>query len=135
MSLSAATAPAPLPHPLVERLVITHGYSYADALSDLDGEPRDLLLFLPSHGKPHLETPDIAAVLPELVKSLNGTADRLSAAIAGPALELELRQQLQLALPALVVVRAGTPIGSVARMRDWDEYLARLSAVLGAATH
>jgi hydrogenase-1 operon protein HyaE len=38
----------------------------------------------------------------------------------------------------LVVVRRGEAIGSVARMRDWDEYLARLGAVLAApvpATH
>lgn len=130
MSLSAETAARPALHPLVERLVSAHGYAYANALDELAAEPRDLLLFLPSHGKPHLETPDIAAVLPDLVKALDGGAGGLSAAVAGPAVEAQLRQQMALALPALVVVRAGSPIGSLARMRDWDEYLARLGALL-----
>lgn len=146
MSHAASTAPqAPAAdparaalHPLVQRLLADGACPYLESLSEaatLDG--RDHLLFLPAHGKNHLETPDIAVVLPELVDALGGGA-QIGAAVAGPKLEAELRDTLSLALPALVVVRAGRPAGAVARMRDWDDYLARLGALLAApspATH
>ncbi|MFG1358562.1 thioredoxin domain-containing protein [Xanthobacter pseudotagetidis] len=125
-------------HPLVRRLIEDRGYALAetdDALAGLDG--RDHVLFLPAYGKAHLETPDIAVVLPELIAALGG-AERIGGAVAGPKLEAALRDRLQLAVPALVVVRRGEAIGSVARMRDWDDYLARLGAVLDTpapATH
>ncbi len=130
---TAPSAPAaPALHPLVQRLIDTNGYAYVEALDTVAATPRDLLLFLPAHGKAHLETPDIAVVLPELVKALDAGQDRLSGAVASPATEAALRQSLQLALPAIVVLRDGVAAGSIARMRDWDEYLARLGALLAA---
>jgi hydrogenase-1 operon protein HyaE len=125
-------------HPLVRRLIEDRGYAFVEtdeALAGLDGH--DHFLFLPAHGKAHLETPDMAVVLPELIAALGGAA-QIGGAVAGAKLEAMLRDRLQLAVPALVVVRRGEAIGSVARMRDWDEYLARLGAVLAApvpATH
>jgi hydrogenase-1 operon protein HyaE len=142
--MSALDIPAPPAsagaalHPLVRRLIEERNYPLVetgDALAGLD--PRDHFLFLPAHGKAHLETPDIAVVLPELIAALGGAA-QIGGAVAGAKLEAALRDKLQLAVPALVVVRRGDVIGSVARMRDWDEYLARLGAVLAApipATH
>ncbi|MPT23363.1 MAG: hydrogenase [Starkeya sp.] len=97
----------------------------------------DSLLFLPAHGKAHMETPDIAVVLPELVGAL-GESVAMAGAVAGPAYEKQLREQLGgIALPAIVVLRGGRPLGSLSRMRDWDEFLERLSAVLArpAASH
>ncbi|MEP9349790.1 hydrogenase [Xanthobacter sp. KR7-225] len=120
-------------HPLVRRLMAERGLPYLDSLDEaalLD--PRDHFLFLPAHGKTHLESPDIAAVLPELIAALGGPA-RIGGAVAGPKLEAALRERLQLALPALVVLRRGEPVGAVARMRDWDEYLARLGALIASA--
>lgn len=122
-------------HPLVGRLITDRGYGFLTETTDAEGlDARDHLLFLPAYGKAHLETPDIAAVLPELVKALGGE-ERVGGAIAGPKVEATLRDALSLALPALVVVRAGVPIGSVARMRDWDDYLARLNAILATPSN
>ncbi len=130
---SATPAPAaPALHPLVQRLIDANGYAYVEALDTVAATPRDLLLFLPAYGKAHLETPDIAVVLPELVKALDAGRGTLSGAVAAPATEAALRQSLQLALPAIVVLRDGVAVGSIARMRDWDEYLARLGALLAA---
>lgn len=130
------SAPAPAPtvdlHPLVQRLIDGNGYAYVEALDGIAATPRDLLLLLPAYGKAHLETPDIAVVLPELVKALDAGRGTLSGAVAAPATEAALRQSLQLALPAIVVLRDGAAVGSIARMRDWDEYLARLGALLAA---
>lgn len=125
-------------HPLVRRLLTERAYSYIEAPGDTARlDARDHLLFLPAHGKAHLESPDIAVVLPELVKALGGE-ETLGGAVAGPKAEAALRDAMSLALPAIVVVRGGAPVGAVSRMRDWDEYLERLGALLqapSAATH
>lgn len=116
-------------HPLVARLVDQRGFAYLDA-EDAGALPAgDALLFLPAHGKGHLETPDIAVVLPELVAALSVAGG----AVAGPDYEKHLRAELGgIALPAIVVMRDGRPAGSLSRMRDWDEFIERLSALIKA---
>lgn len=126
-------------HPLVARLTTALGYPYLDSEAEAAATlpAGDSLLFLPAHGKAHMETPDIAVVLPELVGAL-GVSATMGGAVAGPAYEKQLREQLGgIALPAIVVLRGGRPLGSLSRMRDWDEFLERLSAVLArpAASH
>lgn len=140
-------------HPLVARLTSAHGYPYLDSEEEAAAAlpAGDSLLFLPAHGKAHMETPDIAVVLPELVGALGAARDAASetdpairgamgGAVAGPAYEKLLREQLGgIALPAIVVCRGGRPLGSLSRMRDWDEFLERLTAILtrpvAAASH
>ncbi|MGR7994183.1 MULTISPECIES: hydrogenase [unclassified Xanthobacter] len=125
-------------HPLVRRLLTERAYAYVEAAEDAAAlDARDHLLLLPAHGKAHLESPDIAVVLPELVKALGGEA-QIGGAVAGPKAEAAFREALNLALPAIVVLRAGVPLGAISRMRDWDEYLDRLGALMDApstATH
>lgn len=125
-------------HPLVRRLLTERAYAYLEAAEDAATlDARDHLLLLPAHGKAHLESPDIAVVLPELVKALGGEA-QIGGAVAGPKAEAAFREALNLALPAIVVLRAGVPLGAISRMRDWDEYLDRLGALMDApstATH
>ena len=119
-------------HPLVARLTAALGFPYLDSEEEAVAAlpAGDSLLFLPAHGKAHMETPDIAVVLPELVGALGASA-ALSGAVAGPAYEKQLREQLGgIALPAIVVLRGGRPLGSLSRMRDWDEFLERLTAVI-----
>ncbi|MFG1346166.1 hydrogenase [Xanthobacter autotrophicus DSM 431] len=125
-------------HPLVRRLLTERAYPYLEEPEDAARlDAHDHLLFLPAHGKTHLESPDIAVVLPELVKALGGE-EALGGAVAGPKTEAALRDAMSLALPAIVVMRAGAPVGAISRMRDWDEYLERLGALLktpSATTH
>ncbi|MFG1296238.1 thioredoxin domain-containing protein [Xanthobacter variabilis] len=125
-------------HPLVRRLITERAYPYLDNAEDAAGlDGRDLFVLLPAHGKVHLESPDIAVVLPELVQALGGE-ERIGGAVAGPGAEASFREALNLALPAIVVLRGGVPLGAISRMRDWDEYLDRLGALIDApstATH
>ncbi|MDI4666002.1 hydrogenase [Xanthobacter autotrophicus] len=136
--MSEVAIPDPNLHPLVRRLVSERAWPYLEAPEDTARlDARDHFLFLPAHGKAHLESPDIAVVLPELVNALGGEA-AIGGAVAGPKTEAALRDALNLALPAIVVVRGGLPLGAISRMRDWDEYLERLGALLktpSAATH
>jgi hydrogenase-1 operon protein HyaE len=125
------TRPAPdALHPLVTRLIETQGYPWLDGETPGIGPAGVRLLFLPAHGRGHVETPDLAVVLPELVAAL-GTD---GGAVAGPACERQMREALGgIALPAIVVLRDGTPVGSLSRMRDWDEFLDRLAPLVAAA--
>ncbi|MFG1302414.1 hydrogenase [Xanthobacter sp. V3C-3] len=119
-------------HPLVRRLLVERAWPYLEAVDDAATlDARDHFLFLPAHGKAHLESPDIAVVLPELVSALGGEA-AIGGAVAGPKAEAALRESMSLALPAIVVLRAGQPVGAISRMRDWDEYLERLGALIRA---
>lgn len=117
-------------HPLVARLIEVQGYPWLDGETVGEGPAGVRLLFLPAHGRGHVETPDIAVVLPELAVAL-GTD---GGAVAGPACERQLREALGgIALPAIVVLRDGAPVGSLSRMRDWDEFLDRLAPLVAAA--
>jgi hydrogenase-1 operon protein HyaE len=123
------TAHPPL-HPLVGRLLTDHRLAMLDTAADLAGTEGPLLVFLPGYAKAHVETADVAVILPELLAAFGG---RLGAAVAGPALETELRAELGgIALPALVMVRHGRPAGAVSRVRDWRDYLDRIAALLDA---
>lgn len=76
-------------HPLVRRLITERAYPYLDNAEDAAGlDGRDLFVLLPAHGKVHLESPDIAVVLPELVQALgvrNASAAQLRVRALKPA--------------------------------------------------
>ncbi|MBO1328174.1 hypothetical protein OQ496_07480 [Acetobacter suratthaniensis] len=120
-----------------------------------------VLLFLPSHARTHLETPDIAAVLPDLVAlcaarmnagTANGISENganvkgssveracatvpVSGAIATATLEARLvRETGDLSLPALVLLHQGGVVGNIARMRDWGDYATRFATLLAPLT-
>lgn len=116
-------------YPIIRRLIDDHGM--ACLAPGMDGHPAgDWLLFLPCHVRPGLETPDVAAILPELTKSFG-----LPAALADPELEVKVRAELDgIGLPALVVMREDAILGAIPRMRDWDDYCVRIPALLSPAT-
>lgn len=117
-------------YPVIRRLIDVCGMPYLDEGQPLPAGPH--LYLLPSHQRPNLETPDVAAVLPELLKVFGPV---VGGAVAGPALEARLRADLDgIGLPALVVMNGSAIVGAVPRMRDWDDYLARLSALLTPLT-
>jgi len=116
--------------PLLLRLVEELGVPIVES-----GFPAGLtLLFLPSHERQHLETVDIAVILPDLIGICRKIlVDRLviEPAIASAAFEARLVDEIDgLTLPAVVVVQGNQPVGSIARMRDWADYLARFEAIL-----
>lgn len=123
-----------LEQPLVKGLKTRHGMPVLHALEQAaDGF---VLLMLPSHTRTHLETPDIAAILPDLLQMgatcLSGTKS-LTGAVADATLEATLvRQDTDITLPALVVLEDGQVIASISRMRDWATYVERLQVLLGA---
>lgn len=123
----------PLP-PLVDLLTDVHGYMRLDHADDrpwLDEPAKDWVVFLPGHGKGNAETADVAVILPELVRALR---PRLSPAVAGEAAERALLALTgMMSLPALVFLRGDRLLGSIPRVRDWDDYLQRIGEILEGA--
>ncbi len=122
----------PLP-PLVDRLTEALGYPRLAGAADQPwaGGTDEWVVFLPGHGKGNSETADVAVILPELVRALS---PRLKPAVAGPAAEQALLTRTgMMSLPALVFLRGGTLLGSIPRVRDWDDYLERIAAILSGS--
>ena len=120
--------------PLVQGLTTRHGMPVLHALEQAPAGY--VLLLLPSHARIHLETPDLAAILPDLLRlgasCLQG-AQPLSGAVADATLEAALvRSESDLSLPALVLLNNGQVKASIARMRDWGTYVSRFGAFFAA---
>lgn len=135
--------------PPLQRLQTQFGMPVLDETTA--AAPGVVLLFLPSHARTHLETPDIAAILPDLASlcaarlsqhATNGDntpqaapSMPVSGAIATAALEARLvRETGELSLPALVLLHQGRVLGNIARMRDWSDYATRLATMLPPLT-
>lgn len=119
----------PLP-PVVERLTTQHGYPRLEdpAAEPWRGDAGTWVVFLPGHGKGNGETADVAVILPELVRTVRPA---LTPAVAGPAVERALLARTgMMSLPALVFLRGDTLLGTIARVRDWQDYLERIAAIL-----
>lgn len=128
-ALKPAKPVLPLP-PLVDRLTGELGYHRLDDAADQPwrGAAENWVVFLPGHGKGNAETADVAVILPELVRALS---PRLTPAVAGPAAEQAMLARTgMMSLPALVFLRGDALLGSIPRVRDWDDYLERIAAIL-----
>ncbi|MDE7548760.1 hydrogenase [Acetobacter fabarum] len=122
--------------PLVQGLTTRHGMPVLHMLEQ--AQAGYVLLLLPSHARIHLETPDLAAILPDLLRlgatHLQG-AQPLSGAVADAALEAELvRNESDLSLPALVLLENGQVKASISRMRDWETYVSRFEVLFAPST-
>lgn len=118
------------PSPLVERLVSHHGASWVDAasLADFLARPGDQVLFFSGDPVRFPEGPDVAVVLPELQALFKR---RFHVAVAkregDDALALRFGSQRW---PALVFVRDGCYVATLAGMHDWDDYVRLVAAAL-----
>jgi hydrogenase-1 operon protein HyaE len=119
-----------LNHPLIQRLIDEYGYPTV-GLEDHDAfaaDPRVGVLFFAGEPKKFGETVDVAVVLPEIVSAFDG---RLRPAVVTKEAEKEL--QLKYGFrewPSLVFVREGGWLGTISRIRNWQEYLDEISEIL-----
>lgn len=132
---TAPSAPAPTASPaavpaLIARLVEQHGAVWVDthtidAFLALKG---DRVLFFAGDAVRFPECLDVAVVLPELQQVFPG---RFSVGVARREDEDALARRFgSQRWPALVFLRDGRYVTTVAGMLDWDVYLARVAEAL-----
>lgn len=120
-------------HPLVSRLVSDLGWPHLDSATALAGRlaaPGLHCLFIPGDAARNLETPDAAVILPELHRAFQG---RFDCAVVGDAIEADLRDRTQVRkTPAFLFYDGDRFLGGIAKVRDWEDYLARIPQILAA---
>ncbi|MCA0869536.1 hydrogenase accessory protein [Seohaeicola saemankumensis] len=118
-------------HPLIARL--TDEFNWPRLANDSDLAEFTTragvhVLFVPGDPKRNLETADVAVILPELRQAFQGKFD---CAVVDDAIEAELRQYTRvLKTPSLIFYRDGKMIGAIPKVRDWAEYVTRITQIL-----
>lgn len=123
--------PAAALHPLIARLETEFGYPRLQSAHDVAeflGRPGVHCLFIPGDPRRNLETADAAVILPELRLAFQNAFD---CAVIDDAIEAALREQHRaLKTPGLLFFRGAAYLGSVEKVRDWSDYLARITHFL-----
>ena len=118
-------------HPLIARLTDDMCWPALDdwpTLETYTAQPGTHALFVPGDPKRNLETADVAVILPELKQAFQG---RFDCAVVDDCIEAELRERTKvLKTPSLIFFRNGEQIGSIPKVRDWDEYILRIQQIL-----
>ncbi len=119
------------PHPLLVRLEQEFHYPRLSSNHDLTEflrRPGQHCLFIPGDPRRNLETADAAVILPELRLAFQNAFD---CALVDDAIEASLRETHRaLKTPGLLFFRDGTFLGAIEKVRDWSDYLARISHIL-----
>lgn len=120
-------------HPLISRLSTEFGWPSFDDMGSLEAwasQPGVHVAFVPGDPVRNLETADVAVILPELKQAFQG---RFDCAVVGTALEEAVRNHTKVfKTPSLIFWREGQVIGAIPKVRDWDDYMARVAHILTA---
>lgn len=118
-------------HRLIDRLSAELNWPSLSNMGDITeftARPGMHVLFVPGDPARNLETADVAVILPELRLAFQG---RFDCAVVEDGVEAELRDAAQVfKTPSLIFYREGSQIGAIPKVRDWDEYMARIEQIL-----
>lgn len=117
-------------HPLVQRLIDACGACAVDpaALDEWMARPGDHVLLFGGDPVRFPEALDVAVVLPELRAAFDG---RFDIGVVPREHEDAIARRFGVQRwPSLVFVRDGGYLGTVSGMRDWDDYMREVGAVL-----
>ncbi|MBK1635115.1 hydrogenase accessory protein [Rhodovulum adriaticum] len=121
-------------HPLIDRLETEFGWPRLSTMAGARAfiaRPGAHCLFVPGDPARNLETADAAVILPELRAAFQNAFD---CAIVDNAIEAEVRETWRaLKTPGFLFFREGAYLGDIQKIRDWDDYLARVSHILSLA--
>ena len=120
-------------YPLIAQLFSKHGFARLDAGSYAafaDAPGHALVLFTEDPVR-YKETLDLAVIVPELARAFPGRF-RVGVLLPEAARVAHVRYGFR-RWPAFVVLKDGAYVGAVDGLRNWDEYLTELAALLVAA--
>lgn len=129
---TAVRSAPPAIHPLIERLCATLAAPVLDA-AGFDAwadAPGHALVVFTEDPALYRETLDVAVIVPELAHAFAGrfrTGVLLQAAARALAPRYGFRRW-----PALVLLKDGRYVGAIDGLRDWQEYVDELDALLAA---
>lgn len=118
--------------PLIAGLFSRHGYDdvRADNFDAYVHRPGATLLLFAEDPARFKETLDLAVIVPELARAFPG---RFAVGVLLPEAARAVQPRYGFRRwPALVVVRDGEYVGAVDGLRNWDEYLTEIAALLAA---
>ena len=119
------------PHPLLTRLEVEFGWPRLECRHDIaefTARPGAHCLLIPGDPRRNLESADAAVILPELRVAFQHAFD---CALVGDAIETELREETRaLKTPGLLFYREGRFLGAIEKVRDWSDYLDRITHIL-----
>ncbi|GAA5066565.1 hydrogenase accessory protein [Roseibacterium beibuensis] len=120
-------------HPLIDRLTTEFGWprlTDSEALQAFVSAPGEHVLFVPGDPARNLETADVAVIAPELRMAFQ---NRFDCAVVDDDIETEARELGKTyKTPSLLFFREGQPIGAIAKVRDWSDYMDRITRILAA---
>lgn len=117
--------------PLLAGIADRRGYSFVREaeLAEIAANEPLVMLFLAGDWWRLAESNDVAVVLPELERALDGHARVL---IAHHEDERPLQRKYRFkAFPAIVFLRDGEYLGTIEGIRDWADYLVEIPEILG----
>lgn len=118
-------------HPLIERLTTEFDWprlATEDEILAWLSRPGVHVLFVPGDAKRNLETADVAVILPELHRAFQG---RFDCAIVADETTPGVKESSGVyKTPSLIFYRDGVCLGGIPKVRDWDDYMARIARFL-----
>lgn len=121
---------------LIDRLVDELGWPCLTSLSEVQSFVSTAgvhVLFLAGGDRQNLETPDVAVILPELVATFGG---RFDVGVVADDIDRVVREtEEKYAVPNLFFYRDGHFVDELPKVRDWDEYLSRITQILEKSEH
>lgn len=122
-------------HPLIQRLTDEFHYPVLADLSAVDAfvkEPGVAAIFFPGDPSKFKDTTDVAVVFPEVMNTFNGRMR--PAVVTDPETDKALYARWQFGKwPALVFLKDGEVAEIIIGIKDWGEYLHRVSSLLSAS--
>jgi hydrogenase-1 operon protein HyaE len=118
-------------HPMIVRLETEFHYPRLASTHDITeflSRPGPHCLFIPGDPRRNLETADAAVILPELRLAFQNAFD---CAVIDDAIEAQLREHYRaLKTPGLLFFRGPDFLGAIEKVRDWSDYLGRITHLL-----
>ena len=121
------------PYPLVEQMFSRHGCTRVDAdgIDTFLARPGHALLVFTEDPMRYTETLALAVIVPQLQRAFPG---RFVTGVLLPDAARQVQRRYGFnRWPALVMLMDGQYVGVIDGLRNWDEYLEELQALLSAA--